>query len=121
MRLQVVTPLEVAVDADDVASLRAEDTTGAFGILPRHADFVTSLAISVVTWHDVAGAEHRIAVRGGVLRVQNGDFIQIATRQAWIEWCPTRTSQRPSPAGRCRPGSLKSRPAVAGSMQSGSD
>jgi len=82
MKLQVVTPLESAVDADDVAAIRAEDSTGLFGILPHHADFVTDLAVSVVTWHDTAGAEHRVAVRGGVLRVQNGDFVQIATRQA---------------------------------------
>jgi F-type H+-transporting ATPase subunit epsilon len=82
MRLQVITPLEIAVDADDVASVRAEDSTGGFGILPHHADFVTDLAVSVVTWFDQAGAEHRIAVRGGVLRVEHGDLVQIATRQA---------------------------------------
>jgi F-type H+-transporting ATPase subunit epsilon len=82
VRLQVVTPLEIAVDADDVASLRAEDSTGSFGVLPHHADFVTDLALSVVTWKDLAGGEHRIAVRGGVLRVQDGAFVQIATRQA---------------------------------------
>ncbi len=82
MRLQVITPLEIAVEVDDVASLRAEDSTGAFGILPHHADFVTNLAVSVVTWLDETGAEHRIAVRGGVLRVEHGELVQIATRQA---------------------------------------
>jgi len=82
MRLQVITPLEIAVDADDVASVRAEDATGAFGVFPQHADFVTDLAVSVVTWFEKAGVERRIAVRGGVLRVEHGDFVQIATRQA---------------------------------------
>lgn len=82
MRLQVVTPLEIAVDADDVTSVKAEDATGSFGILPRHADFITDLAVSVVTWRNNAGQEQRVAVRGGVLRVENGDFVQIATRQA---------------------------------------
>jgi F-type H+-transporting ATPase subunit epsilon len=82
VRLQVVTPLEIAVDADDVLSLKAEDPTGSFGILPHHADFVTDLAVSVITWRDRTGAERRIAVRGGVLRVEHGDFVQIATRQA---------------------------------------
>lgn len=82
MRLQIVTPLQVAVDAEGVASVRAEDPSGAFGILPGHADFVTGLAVSVLTWRDDTGAEHRIAVRGGVLRVENGDFVQVATRQA---------------------------------------
>jgi F-type H+-transporting ATPase subunit epsilon len=82
MRLQIITPLEIAVDADDVASVRAEDATGSFGVFPQHADFVTDLAVSVVTWFDKEGAERRIAVRGGVLRVEHGEFMQIATRQA---------------------------------------
>ena len=82
MKLQVITPLEIAVDAGDVVSVRAEDSTGAFGIFPHHADFVTNLAVSVITWFDDGGAEHRIAVRGGVLRVEHGDSVQIATRQA---------------------------------------
>lgn len=82
MRLQVATPLSVVVDADDVRSMHAEDATGSFGILPGHADFVTVLAISVVSWHDAADAEHHIAVRGGVLRVHDGAAIEIATREA---------------------------------------
>jgi len=62
--------------------LRAEDETGAFGILPGHADFLTGLEISVVTWRDKAGAEHHVAVRGGMLHVHEGDVIDIATREA---------------------------------------
>ena len=54
MRLTVTTPLAIVVEADDVAHLRAEDETGAFGILPGHADFLTALAVSVVTWRDSA-------------------------------------------------------------------
>ena len=50
MRLRIITPLSVVVDEDGVLALRAEDATGSFGILPRHADFLTSLAISVVSW-----------------------------------------------------------------------
>ena len=34
----------------DVVSVRAEDASGSFGILPGHADFLTSLAPSVVRW-----------------------------------------------------------------------
>ena len=44
MRLTVTTPLAIVAEADDVAHLRAEDDTGAFGILPGHADFLTALA-----------------------------------------------------------------------------
>jgi F-type H+-transporting ATPase subunit epsilon len=40
MRLRIVTPMRLIVETDDIVSLRAEDETGAFGILPGHADFL---------------------------------------------------------------------------------
>lgn len=82
MRLIVTTPLAIIADASDVTHLRAEDETGAFGILPGHADFLTALSVSVATWRNRAGAEHHIAVRGGMLEVRDGDTITIATREA---------------------------------------
>lgn len=82
MRLSVTTPLAVITDVDDVVHLRAEDETGAFGILAGHADFVTALSLSVVSWHDTGGAEHHLAVRGGMLQVRGGKAISIATREA---------------------------------------
>lgn len=85
MRLIVTTPMAVAVEVDAVRYLRAEDESGAFGILPGHADLVSVLAISVVTWRNHAGGEHQIAVRGGVLTVRDGNVIEIATREAVSE------------------------------------
>jgi F-type H+-transporting ATPase subunit epsilon len=82
MKLTVTTPLAIVAEADDVAHLRAEDETGAFGILPGHADFLTVLAVSVVSWRDGRGAEHHLAVRGGMLEVSDGAAITIATREA---------------------------------------
>ena len=82
MRLVVTTPLAVIADASDVTHLRAEDETGAFGILPGHGDFLTALSISVATWRNRKGAEHHVAVRGGMLEVRDGDTITIATREA---------------------------------------
>jgi F-type H+-transporting ATPase subunit epsilon len=82
MKLKVATPLDIAVDSDDVTHLRAEDETGAFGILPGHAEFLTALAISVVSWRDRAGTEHHVAVRGGMLEVRGGEAIAIATPEA---------------------------------------
>ena len=61
MKLVVTTPLAIAVDDGDAAHLRAEDETGAFGVLPGHADFLTALSNSVVTWRDRAGGEHHAA------------------------------------------------------------
>jgi F-type H+-transporting ATPase subunit epsilon len=82
VKLVVTTPLAVVAEAEDVAHLRAEDATGAFGILPGHADFLTALAVSVATWRDGQGAEHHAALRGGVLTVSGGATIAIATREA---------------------------------------
>ncbi|WP_193187512.1 F0F1 ATP synthase subunit epsilon [Nisaea sediminum] len=82
MKLVVSTPLSVVVEADHVAHLRAEDETGAFGILPGHADFLTALTISVVTWRDGSDVEHCVAVRGGMLEMRDGNRISIATREA---------------------------------------
>lgn len=82
MRLTIVTPLAVVAASDRVAHLRAEDETGAFGILSGHADFLTALAVSVVTWRDEDGGEHHVAVRGGMLEVRDGKDITIATPEA---------------------------------------
>ena len=82
MRLAVATPLAIITEVHDVAHLRAEDETGAFGILPGHADFLTALSVAVVSWRDQAGAEHHLAVRGGMLEVRGGEVITIATREA---------------------------------------
>jgi F-type H+-transporting ATPase subunit epsilon len=82
VRLTVATPLTIVIEAGDVAHLRAEDDTGAFGILPGHADFLTALAVSVASWRDDRGAEHHVAVRGGMLEVRDGDSIAIATPEA---------------------------------------
>ena len=82
MRLRITTPLSVVVDEDGILALRAEDATGSFGILPRHADFLTSLAVSIVSWRSENETQHYCAVRGGVLSVNAGRDIAIATREA---------------------------------------
>jgi F-type H+-transporting ATPase subunit epsilon len=82
MRLVVTSPLAVALDAENVGYVRAEDETGAFGVLPGHADFLTVVVPSVITWTDEHGAEHHLAVSHGTLEVRNGDLIEIATREA---------------------------------------
>ncbi len=82
MRLRIVTPLAVVIDEDGVLALRAEDASGSFGIQERHADFLTSLAISVVSWNSSNGMRHYCAVRRGVLSVTAGRDIAVATREA---------------------------------------
>jgi F-type H+-transporting ATPase subunit epsilon len=83
MKLLVVTPTEVALD-QEAGYVRAEDSSGAFGIATGHADLLTTLEICVVRWRDLHNAEHYVAVRGGVLRVSAGRVVEIATREAVV-------------------------------------
>ena len=82
MKLLITDPTAVVADHDDVVSLRAEDETGGFGILSGHADFLTVLTVSVVGWRHADGREAYCAVRRGILSVQGGQRIAIATREA---------------------------------------
>ena len=82
MRLRIVTPLSVVIDEDGVLAVRAEDASGGFGIWPGHADFLTSLATSVVGWESSNKTRHYCAVRRGVLSVDGGREVAVATREA---------------------------------------
>lgn len=82
MRLRITTPLSVIIDEDAVQIVTAEDASGGFGIQPRHADFLTSLEVAVVSWRSQAGARHYCAVEGGVLSVTGGNEVAITTREA---------------------------------------
>jgi F-type H+-transporting ATPase subunit epsilon len=84
MRLIITTPMALVADIDAVVHVRAEDETGSFGILEHHDDFLTALAVSVVSWRTAAGAQGHCAVRGGVLSVSGGNRVEIATRQAVV-------------------------------------
>jgi F-type H+-transporting ATPase subunit epsilon len=84
MRLRITTPTAVVFVASDIAGLSAEDASGAFGILTGHADFLTVLETSVVSWRHADGREKHCAVRGGVLTVFRGRDIAVATREAVV-------------------------------------
>ena len=84
MRLLITTPTAVVVDVRDVVTVRAEDESGSFGILKGHAEFLTALTISVVSWRHSDGRQCFCAARRGVLSVMNGDEVAIATREAIV-------------------------------------
>lgn len=84
MRLTIATPDALLLKQDGVVSLRAEDESGAFGIMAGHVPFLTALTPSVVSWRDENGREKHCAVRGGLLTVRDGQQIAIATRQAFL-------------------------------------
>jgi F-type H+-transporting ATPase subunit epsilon len=85
LHLTITTPAVVLVDSNDVASVRAEDASGSFGILPSHADLLTMLEPSVVRWRTVAGHAGFCAVKGGVLTVSQGRRVAIACREGIVD------------------------------------
>ncbi|MGA7488691.1 MAG: F0F1 ATP synthase subunit epsilon [Xanthobacteraceae bacterium] len=82
MRLLITTPTALVVDDMDVVAVRAEDESGSFGILNGHADFLTALTVSVVSWRHGDGRQRFCAVRRGVLSVSEGREVAVATREA---------------------------------------
>jgi F-type H+-transporting ATPase subunit epsilon len=82
VRLLITTPIAIVVDEPDVVAVRAEDESGSFGVLHGHADFLTALTVSVVSWHDADNRRRFCAVRRGVLSITDGNQIAIATRDA---------------------------------------
>jgi len=82
LRLTVSTPLRVALHDDAVHSLRAEDASGDFGILPGHADFLTVIDAGVLRWRGADTPWRFCALRGGVLTVRGGGTVAVACREA---------------------------------------
>ncbi len=81
MRLVVLTPQALVVDRD-VVHVRAEDASGAFGVLDRHADLLTALTVSVLVYRAVDPRDHFIALRGGILTVSGRRRVDVLTREA---------------------------------------
>ena len=66
MRLQVLLPTEVLVD-EPAAKVVAEAENGSFCLLPRHVNYVTSLAPGILVYTDSDGADRYVGVAEGVL------------------------------------------------------
>jgi F-type H+-transporting ATPase subunit epsilon len=82
MRLDITTPFATVLHTDEAVHIRAEDTSGAFGVLHGHADFLTVLDVSVLTWRDARESEHYVALRSGVLSVRGGNSVTVTTAEA---------------------------------------
>lgn len=83
MRLRITAPTAIVVDCD-VVSVRAEDASGSFGILNGHADFLTVLEVSVVSWRTADEKSGYCGVRNGILTVSGGRDVAVATREAHV-------------------------------------
>jgi F-type H+-transporting ATPase subunit epsilon len=80
MRLKVLLPTEVLVDAE-VAKIVAEAANGALCLLPRHIDFVTALVPGLLSFTAEDGGEEFLAVDEGIL-VKCGAEVLVSTRNA---------------------------------------
>jgi F-type H+-transporting ATPase subunit epsilon len=77
MRLRVLRPTEVLLDTE-VLRIVAEAADGAFGLLPRHVDFVTALVPGVLAYTGADGATRYLGVDEGVLVKRAGDvFVSV--------------------------------------------
>ncbi len=82
MRLKVLLPTEVLVDAPAVKVV-AEAEDGYFALLPRHVDFVASLTAGILAYETPAGEEVSLAVNEGTL-VKCGEEVMVSTREGVI-------------------------------------
>jgi len=82
LSLCVTTPVRIVLSEEGVASLRGEDESGGFGILPGHADFVTVIDAGVLRWRGEGGPWRYCAVLGGVFTVTDGRDVRVACREA---------------------------------------
>ena len=80
MRLKVLTPTAIVVDAE-VSKVVAEAANGSFGLLPRHIDFVAPLVPGLLSFESSEGDEEFVAVDEGVL-VKSGSEVLVSTRNA---------------------------------------
>ncbi|MFP4002238.1 MAG: F0F1 ATP synthase subunit epsilon [Alphaproteobacteria bacterium] len=80
MRLKIVTPTEVFLD-EQVEKVVAEAPNGAFGMLPRHIDFVSALKPGILTYQRADGTERFVGTDAGTL-VKCADTVFAATRNA---------------------------------------
>ena len=67
MRLLLVTPETQLLDTD-IEEVYAPGVLGQFGVLPEHVNFLTALGTGELRYR-TKGADHYVAVSGGVLEV----------------------------------------------------
>ncbi len=84
LRLTIATPSALLLDVEDVGSLRAEDESGAFGVLPGHADLLTVLPPSVLRWTRKDEPTRFCALSGGVLTITGGNRVAVACRRGTL-------------------------------------
>jgi F-type H+-transporting ATPase subunit epsilon len=80
MHLKICLPSKILVDRA-IVKLVAEAPNGAFGILPRHVDFVAALIPGVLTYTDPDGKEFFVGIDEGIL-VKRDKQLMVSTVDA---------------------------------------
>lgn len=79
MNLKIITPLETFY-LENITKIQAEGTEGYFAILPKHADYVSSIITSIFSF-EKNGKKEFFAVDSGIL-VKYGDNVDFSVRNA---------------------------------------
>lgn len=82
MRLKVLLPTHVLLD-QPATRIVAEGEEGAFGLLPRHVDFVAALRPGILTFTTPEGNERFVALDEGIL-VKRDREVLVSTRRAVV-------------------------------------
>ncbi len=69
-KLKIVTPAKIM--ERDITYIRLKDSTGFFGILKGHTNFLAVLVPSLCYYTDEYGKEMFLAVNGGILCIREG-------------------------------------------------
>ena len=80
MKLKIMIPNKIVLE-ESVSRIVAEGLSGAFGVLPRHIDYVESLVPGILVLETESGDEHFVAVDEGIL-VKQGDSVLVSVMNA---------------------------------------
>ncbi len=80
MNLKILIPNKIVLE-ESVNRIVAEGFSGAFGILPRHIDFVESLVPGILVLETESGDEQYVAVDEGIL-VKQGESVWVSVMNA---------------------------------------
>jgi F-type H+-transporting ATPase subunit epsilon len=81
MRLKILLPSRVLVEADSVARIVAQTLSGSLGILPHRLNCATTLVAGLLTYVLEDGTEVHIAVDEGIL-IKTGTEVLACVRDA---------------------------------------
>lgn len=81
MTLRVLTPTSVLL-AREVSTVIAEGAEGAFGLKPRHVDYVAALVPGLLYFEEEEGGEGRYAAVDRGILVKRGDEVLVSVRDA---------------------------------------